>query len=126
MRRDIHFVEEADDLVIHSDQAVKAAQRKAGKGVGVERLRLGGGRISAGMKGEDGFRAGTRRTRQTEREDAVGKHAAEMLMDYVAGQAGEQSQQLSGAFRVIDFIGIGPAMTGDIDDRARDATAQQE
>ena len=78
------------------------------------------------MKCQDRLRSRLRGASQAQAENAVREHSTEVLVDHVISQPHQESKKLSRAFRVIHLIRVRSAMTGDVDDRARDATAAQE
>ena len=113
------LAKEIDNLLVDRDNSVKAAEHEPEQRERPRALSHGRGRISAGVEGQYRLAAWHGAAGEGEAEQAIGDIAAHVQVDDVVTQFEQQSQQLKRILRVINFFAFRLAVTGNVDDRAR-------
>src|SRR5579883_1964875 len=116
---------EIDNFLVNADQPVKSPKHKTSKCSRVCPAALGRAMIASVLKGK--YRGFTRHRAayQPERQQPVTQISPDMKMSNVIRKSKKEPNHLGSRARIIDLLGIGPAMPGKINDPIRNSLLLQ-
>ena len=78
------------------------------------------------MKRQDDLRPRERGADKTKEQETAREISADMEVNHLVPETQQQSQHCDGVTREVDVVAIASLVSGEVDDRARDATAPEE